>query len=375
MTRPIEALINVSAFLHNIEVLRKKAGDRFVWAVVKADAYGHGMPGLLEACRLADGIAVLDVSEAIKARELGWQMAILLIEGFFNPEDLKAIDDGAFETVIHSQWQIDELKAYKAQNVIKVHVKVNSGMNRLGFAPDKLKDAIDQLNKLPYIEVMDVVTHFANSETSYPDSGVLPVFKQLDRLKDIPDNLKKCYSNSGAVLWHDQKLVGDCAVRLGIAMYGISPDSAVTSKELGLIPVMTLRAGVIGMQDLIVGEAVGYGSKFVATRPTKIAVLACGYADGYPRQQVENRYVLIHGKRAPIVGSVSMDMITVDITEIPDVKEGDWAELWGPNLPVNEVAAAHGTIGYELVANLNWRVRRVYEEKELLTEALIKDKK
>ncbi|MCD8339716.1 MAG: alanine racemase, partial [Burkholderiales bacterium] len=346
MSRPIEAVIDKNAFLHNLGILREKAGKRFMWAVVKADAYGHGMLNLLDVCTGADGIALLDVSEAIAAREQGWARSILLIEGFFDPQDLPEIDKQAFEIVVHSQWQIDELKAYKAINVIKVHLKVNSGMNRLGFPPEKVEDALKQLREIPYVEVSDIVTHFANAESSYPKTGVLPVVKQLERLKDLPDDMKKCFSNTGAVLWHD---VGEeCAVRVGIAMYGISPDMNVTSKELNIIPVMTFKAGVLAIQDLKVGEAVGYGSKFVATRPTKIAVIACGYADGYPRQQVENRYVLINGKRAPLVGAVSMDMITADITDIPGVKEGDWAALWGKGLPVNEVAAAPVTIGFEV---------------------------
>ena len=330
-----------------------------MWSVVKADAYGHGLHGLLDAFELTDGLALLDVGEAIAVRKLGWKKPILLIEGFFNFEDLEQLDKYGIETLVHSAWQIEDLKKFKPENKIRVHIKLNSGLNRLGFLPSQACAVREELEAIPYVEVVDFVTHFANSEITYPKDGQLPVSGQLNKLVALRGtDCGKCFSNSGAILWHPE--AADGAVRAGIVLYGVSPDGNKTSEELGLTPVMTLRAGILGTQTLCPGDAVGYGSKFVADRPMRIAVLACGYADGYPRQKVENRYVLIHGKKAPLVGSVSMDMITVDITNIPEANPGDWAELWGKSLPVNEVAALHGTIGYELLANLNIRVSRKF---------------
>ncbi len=358
MSRPIQALIDKSALRHNLNFLRQKAGDRFMWAVIKADAYGHGMRKLLDVFDLADGVAVLDISEAVDARKLGWTKPILLIEGFFSAGDLPIVDSENLETLVHSNWQIEELKRYQSKNRIKLHVKVNSGMNRLGFMPDMIQSVLNQLRDVPNTEVVDLVTHFANSEINASPDVAVPVSKQLSRMQSIKVPYKPCFSNSGAILWHDE--VHDHAVRAGIAMYGVSPDMDVTSEELNLKPVMTLRSGILAIQNLAVGEATGYGSKFVATRPTKIAIIACGYADGYPRQVVENREVFVKGQRAKVVGGVSMDMIAIDVTDIPNVAVGDWVELWGNNIPVNEVAGAHATIGYELLANLNWRVERIY---------------
>ncbi|GAB1825530.1 alanine racemase [Turicimonas sp. TL08] len=359
MSRPIEALIDKHALQHNIALLREKAGKRFMWSVVKADAYGHGLHGLLDTFELTDGLALLDVDEAVAVRNLGWKKPVLLIEGFFTYDDLPKVDRYGIETLVHSDWQIEDLKKFSFENKVRVHIKLNSGMNRLGFLPARAKAVKEELEKIPMVEVVDFVTHFANSELTYPADGKLPVSGQLNNLVSLEGlACDKCFSNSGAILWHPE--AADGAVRAGIALYGVSPDGNKTSGELGLVPVMTLRAGILGTQNLQPGDAVGYGSKFVAKHPMRIAVLACGYADGYPRQKLEDRFVLIHGKKAPLVGSVSMDMITVDITDIPEAKPGDWAELWGKNLPVNEVAALHGTIGYELLANLNIRVKREF---------------
>lgn len=357
MPRPIEALIDRAALRHNITVLRKKAGDRFLWAVSKANSYGHGLEGLLASLDLADGLAVLDIGEAKLAREGGWRKPILLIEGFFDNSDLTLVDKCELDILLHSNWQLMMLKNHPFQSRIRAYVKVNSGMNRLGFSPADMPSIISTLASYGNLELCGLVTHFANAEADYPPDGICTVAEQMGKFVHV-EKLPSCLANSATILWHPE--IGGDAVRAGIALYGVSPTFSISSEELDLVPVMTLRSRILAIQELKSGDAIGYGSRYICSKPERIAVVACGYADGYPRQRNENRYVLIRGRKAPIVGGISMDMMTVNIDEIPEASEGDEVELWGRHLPVNEVAALHDTIGYEMLANLNERVPRTY---------------
>lgn len=357
MPRPIEAVIDRGAFRHNLQVLRKKAGERFLWAVSKANSYGHGLEQLLPSLELADGLAVLDISEAELARKSGWKKAIFLIEGFFDESDLSIVEEYDLEILLHSYWQIEALKKFPFQRRIRVHIKINSGMNRLGFSPQSAASIYSLLSGIEKLELSGLVTHFANAEADYPPYGVCTVKEQMSRFQSLGD-LPNCFANSAAILWHPE--VQGNAVRAGIALYGVSPSAKISSEDLGLIPVMTLRSKILAIQEIARGEAIGYGSRYTCKNPEKIAVVACGYADGYPRQTQENRYVIIRGKKAPIVGNISMDMMTVNIDAIPEATVGDEVELWGRQLAVNDVAALHDSIGYELLANLNERVPRSY---------------
>lgn len=356
MPRPIEAVINRDAFRHNLANLRERAGGRFLWAVSKANSYGHGLAALVPSLSLADGIAVLDLDEAARAREAGWKKPILLIEGFFDAEDLEIVDALALEILVHSHWQLEELKKFAFRQPVRAHLKVNSGMNRLGFAPEETPLLVKEVAEAG-LAFAGLVTHFANAEMDYPEDAICSVAQQLRNYAPL-SNWPSCMANSAALLWHPEA-EGE-AVRAGIAMYGVSPSASVSSEELGLIPVMTLTSRILAIQNLGPGQSVGYGSRHVTAAPARIGVIACGYADGYPRQANENREVVVRGKKAPIVGSISMDMTTIDLTRLPEAREGDEVELWGCQLPVNEVAEKHGTIGYELLANLNERVRRRY---------------
>lgn len=356
MPRPIEAVINRGAFRHNLANLRKRAGSRFLWAVSKANSYGHGLAALVPSLALADGIAVLDLDEAARAREAGWQKPILLIEGFFDASDLEIVDELGLEILVHSRWQLEELEAHVFRRPVRLHLKVNTGMNRLGFEPAEIP-ALARAVEGSFTSFAGLVTHFANAEHDYPNDAICSVGQQLRSYAPLAD-FPSCLANSAALLWHPEAQGG--AVRAGIAMYGVSPSDSVSSDDLGLVPVMTLKSRILAIQNLAAGQSVGYGSRHVTRAPARIGVIACGYADGYPRQAIENREVVVRGKRAPIVGSISMDMTTVDLTALPEASEGDDVELWGCQMPVNEVAARHGTIGYELLANLNERVRRRY---------------
>ena len=320
MPRPIYAEIDIQALKHNLARLRESVGDRTLWAVVKANAYGHGLENAVEAFADADGFATIDLCDAERARRAGWHKRVLLLEGFFDETDIEPLQDLDVETVVHSMWQIDILKRLQLREV-KVHIKVNSGMNRLGFLPVEVGTIYDLLT------CMGRLAHSATAA---------------------------CMANSAAILWHPE--VGGDGVRAGVALYGVSPDSHISSEELGLIPAMTLSAKIIAVQEIAPGEAVGYGSRWIAKRPTRVGIVACGYADGYPRSMPDGSPTWVEGAIAPLVGAVSMDMLEIDITDIPSAGLGSRVELWGRHLPVNRVAAAAGTIGYELICALARRV-------------------
>lgn len=354
MPRPIFAEIDLDALRHNLNRIREKANGRAVWAVVKANAYGHGLENAVQAFHQADGLATIDLCDAQRAREAGWQKRILLLEGFFDASDIEPLQALDVETVIHSPWQVEILRRSACRNV-KCHIKVNSGMNRLGFLPVEVNTVFDQLTRIAGVHVQGVVTHFANAEPSYHADKIASVARQLRRMGHLAQGQAiACMANSAAILFHDE--VGGNAVRGGIALYGVSPESHVTSEELGLIPAMTLSAKIIAIQEIPAGEAVGYGSRWVAQRPSRIAVVACGYADGYPRSMPDGAPVWVEGQRAPLAGAVSMDMLTIDITDIARADLGSVVELWGRHIPVNEVARHCGTIGYELLCALARRV-------------------
>ena len=354
MPRPIYAEIDLDALRHNLNVLRERAEGRTVWAVVKANAYGHGLENAVKAFEAADGLATIDLCDAERARRCGWKKRILLLEGFFDETDIEPLQTIGVETVIHSPWQIEILKRMNLKDV-RCHIKVNSGMNRLGFLPVEVNTVYDQLTAIKGVRVMGVVTHFANAEPSYLGDAPASVGKQLTRMGRLANGgTAACMANSAGILWHPE--VGGNAVRAGVALYGISPDAHITSEELGLVPAMTLCAKIIAVQQIAPGEAVGYGSRWIAKRPSRIAVVACGYADGYPRSMPDGSPVWVEGQIAPLAGAVSMDMLEIDVTDIPAATLGSTVELWGKHLPVNRVASACGTIGYELICALARRV-------------------
>ena len=277
MSRPISVLVHIKALQHNLKRMREAAQGRTLWAVVKANAYGHVLENAVKGFAEADGLALIEIREAQRARAAGWTKRILMIEGFFDASDVEHLETYGVEPVVHSRWQIELLKAVPHTD-LKVHVKINSGMNRLGFLPQQAREVIDEINAIKGVQVVDIVTHFANAEQSFEGEGPATVARQLSRMQPLLDSYQACMANSAATLLHPQ--VGGSGVRGGIVLYGISPDPAITSEELGLKPAMTLTAKIIAVREVAPGEAVGYGSRWVAQRPTRIAVVACGYADG-----------------------------------------------------------------------------------------------
>lgn len=356
MPRPLLATIHLAALQHNLSIVKKSTPNVRVWAVVKANAYGHGLARGMRAFAAADGLALIEIDNAARLRELGWQKPILLLEGFFHASDLDVIAACRLETAIHCDEQIDMLERASLAMPIDVHLKMNSGMNRLGFLPEKYRAAYARLRTIPGIRNITLMTHFANADDA-ANTG-LPLNEQVRRFQQATIDLpgQRSMSNSAAVLNHPE-LAADW-VRPGIMLYGGTPGGKSAS-ALGLLPGMSLTSEIIGIQYLNANESIGYGSRFITDKPMTIGVVACGYADGYPRHAPSGTPVIVDGIRTGIVGRVSMDMITVDLTGIPLAHVGSKVELWGNTLPIDEVANAAGTIGYELMCALAPRVQVV----------------
>jgi alanine racemase len=363
MPRPIEALIHPDAIAHNLSVARAHAPDARVWAVIKANAYGHGIERIFEALRGSDGLALLDLAEAERVRELDWRGPILLLEGVFEPRDLELCSRLNLWHAVHCTEQIDWLAAHKTHVPHRVFLKMNSGMNRLGFAATALRGAWARLNALPQVDEISLMTHFSDADGPRGIAHQVAAFAQATQ--DLPG--ERSLANSAATLRHcaDAGVRADW-VRSGILTYGSAPDFPEHDiQHWGLQPAMTLRSRVIGIQDLQAGDTVGYGSRYVAPSPMRIGIVACGYADGYPRHAPGDNDrgtpVLVNGVRTRTVGRVSMDMLAVDLTALPQAGLGSEVTLWGHGpagavLPIDEVAHPAGTIGYELMCALAPRV-------------------
>jgi alanine racemase len=306
-------------------------------------------------------------------RQAGWTKPILLLEGFFHEEDLPLVRRYQIDIAVHNTEQIDVLTEFSLRDAgkIRVHLKINGGMNRLGFKPDHAAAAFLRLQAIAGVEVVDMVMHFANADDEFNVN--LSLKEQLRRFALAQDAvavhapilgpitgslLPKCLSNSAAILL--QKGLKTDWIRAGIMLYGGSPTD-VPSTAFGLRPGMTLRSELIAIQELEAGDAVGYGSRFVAPAAMRIGIVACGYADGYPRQAPNGTPVLVDGVHTVLVGRVSMDMLTVDLTPVPQAHVGSSVVLWGEGLPIDDVAHAAGTIGYELMCAVAQRVPLVVQ--------------
>jgi alanine racemase len=369
MPRPILATVHLDALRHNLQQARRRAPDAQVWAVVKANAYGHGIERAFEGLRSADGFALLDLEEAQRIRALDWRGPILLLEGVFEPRDLELCSRLGLWHTVHCTEQIDWLAAHKTQAPHRVFLKLNTGMNRLGFTPTAFRAAWARLNALPQVDEISLMTHFSDADGPRGIAHQVATFEAVTA--DLPGERTLC--NSAAILRHaNSPLKGEGAVttlaadwvREGIALYGSAPDHPEhTAAQWDLCPAMTLSTRVIGVQTLQAGDTVGYGSAFTAEGPMRVGVVACGYADGYPRHAPTGTPVLINGVRSRVIGRVSMDMITVDLSPL-DTSAGMGAEvvMWGVSpatgavLPVDEVARSAGTIAYELLCAVAQRV-------------------
>jgi alanine racemase len=339
--------------------MRHAAPDARVWAVVKANAYGHGIERVFEGLRAADGFALLDLDEAQRLRGLGWRGPVLLLEGVFEARDLELCSRLDLWHTVHCEAQIDMLSRHKTQVPHRVFLKMNSGMNRLGLPPTKFRSAWTRLNQLPQVDEISLVMHFSDADGPKGIAEQMAVFTKTT--EDLPGERSTC--NSAALLrhGHDAAVAADW-VRPGIALYGSSPDFPEhDAAHWGLQAAMSLRSRIIATQSLQAGDTVGYGSTFTADAPMQVGVVACGYADGYPRHCATGTPVLVNGVRTRTLGRVSMDMLVVDLTSCPQAGLGSEVTLWGQAstgqvLPIDEVAQAAGTVGYELMCAVSARV-------------------
>lgn len=339
---------------HNLAQARAFAGPRFVWAVIKANAYGHGIERAVRAFDAADGVALLDLTEAQRARDAGWRKPILLLEGFFSPADLDLVHALQLTPVLHVREQLRMLELDRRSGPLSVYVKVNTGMNRLGFDAAELPGLLQELRADTRLHVASLMTHFANAEGG-GRAGLDDVAAQMRAFETAAAGCgaEWCVANSAALLLQPQ--MGH-AVRPGIMLYGGTPASGTAAATLGLRPAMRLTSELIAVRSLPPGATVGYGSRWSAARPARIGVVAGGYADGYPRIAPDGTPVWIRGRTVPLVGRVSMDMVTIDLTDLPDVGVGEPVELWGEHVPIDTVAELAGTVGYELMCALALRV-------------------
>jgi len=350
MPRPIRATFDTAALRNNLAVARARAPDSRVWAVVKANAYGHGLLRAVEALAGADGFALLDLEEAVRLRDAGVRKPILLLEGFFSLDDLALVVEHGLSVVIHSEEQVDMLVAAGFPTRIPLSLKLNTGMNRLGFSPEAFAIALERLQGCRMAGEITLMTHFADAD------GERGVREQLERFTKATRDLAlpRSLANSAALLRFPETHAD--WVRPGIMLYGCSPFADESAESLGLQPVMTLASELLAVRELDKGDRVGYGGAFVAPRRMRIGVVACGYADGYPRHAPDGTPVLVAGRRARTAGRVSMDMLTVDLSGVPEAAVGAPVTLWGEGLSADEVATAAGTISYELLCQLAARV-------------------
>lgn len=358
MPRPIRARIDLAALRRNYLLAKERSGGARAWAVVKADAYGHG---LLRAARafgdVADGFALLDLADGVALRDAGYRQPILLLEGFFEADDLAVCAEYGLTPAIHRIEQLEMIRAAALPVRLPVCLKLNTGMNRLGLTEAQLPAVRQALASSPAVGAVTLLTHFAEADGERGIDWQLANFARMRAAWPEAAAYPLSMANSAAILRHPQTAQGENGwVRPGIMLYGGSPFRDASADSLGLHPAMTLSSRIIGVQEIAPGERVGYGGLFEAARRTRVGIVACGYADGYPRHAPGGTPILVDGRRTQTLGRVSMDMLACDLTDLPQAGVGSAVTLWGEGLAADEVAAAAGTISYELFCALARRV-------------------
>lgn len=359
MSFAAQAVIDRQALRHNVALVRKTVGDSKIMACIKANGYGHDLSIVANA--LADqvnGFAVARLDEALTVRQGGWDQRVLLLEGFLDPRELEAIREHDLDIVVHHVSQLEALEQFALHHPasrMTAWLKIDTGMHRLGFSLSQAHEALQRLKDLPIIrQPMQVMSHFACAdELDHP--GMMQ--RQLGRWRSLalPPEHPVSLANSAALLaWPETHADW---VRPGMMLFGVSPFADRCGSELGLKPVMTLETRLIATNDVEAGEPVGYGASWETPEPMRLGVAAIGYGDGYPRHAPSGTPVWVNGREAALAGRVSMDLLTIDLRNAPDARVGDRVVLWGPDLSVERVAAAAGTIGYELVTRLASRVQ------------------
>jgi alanine racemase len=348
MPRPTVIQVHLDRLLNNFALAKRLHGGRLL-AVIKGNAYGHGDIVCARAlAQVADGFAVATMEEGVRLRDAGIPKPIVLLGGIFEPADWQEVVRHRFLPVVHHRWQIETLAQFPLDAPIPVWMKVDTGMHRLGFQPEDFPAAWADLKATNRVSEITVMTHFANADGTRADALDEPVRRFSQAMRGIEASTSLC--NSGTILGYPQTR-GDWG-RPGLMLYGVDPGVPGCTPRQSLQPVMTLRSAITAVRDIAVGESVGYGSIFTAQRPTRVGVIPCGYADGYPRSAAQGTPVAMDGGVvAPLIGRVSMDMITVDLTDLPQAGIGSTVELWGSEVPVATVAHNAGTVAYEVLCN------------------------
>jgi alanine racemase len=356
MTPAAYAELDLGAFEHNLSRLRVCAPEARIMAVVKANAYGHGLVRVASALPTADAFAVARVDEGVRLREAGIRQRIAVLQGFICPEELELHVRFELEPVIHSALQVELLEQRApAGTALGAWVKLDSGMHRLGLDPSEFADCYRRLSNCSQVRTpLPIMTHLANADVVTDTTTE----RQLDLFRCVATDAKeRAVANSAGLLaWQSSHAEW---VRPGLALYGVSPFPFRSGAQDGFRPVMTLKTRLIAIKNLRRGDAVGYGGDWICPHPTRMGIASIGYGDGYPRNAPSGTPVVVNGQRAPLIGRVSMDMISMDLTEHPDARVGDTVTLWGQGLPVEEVARHAATIPYVLLCNVTQRVSMI----------------
>jgi alanine racemase len=345
--RPLKAFINQASLQHNLATVKQLAPHSKIMSVVKANGYGHGLINVARGLNESDGFAVLTLNEAIDLREHGFEQDILLLEGAFEAYEISIAAKMHFNLVVHNLHQLQMIEKLKLNRPLDIHFKINTGMNRLGFNPQEAKEILKTLQNKSHFKSITLMTHFATADEPRGVDWQLSVFDDIAK----PFNFSRSVANSASIV-NFKKTHLDW-VRPGIMLYGASPIMGHKSSTLNIKPVMQLKSKIIAIQNLSKNDSVGYGESFKAKKDMRIAVVACGYADGYPRHAPTGTPVYVEGKKTSTVGRVSMDMLYIDVTNIPQASISSDVELWGEHIPVDEVAEKAGTVGYELLCAIS----------------------
>ncbi len=356
MSRPAKATINLNAIRANYRLAKQCSGGKAA-AIIKANAYGHGAVRVAQALSSeADAFGVACIEEALELRESGITTRIMLLEGVFTPDELSAVDRLDMTVVIHTQEQLTWLLAARPERPLAVMLKLDTGMHRLGFAPENVQAIYTQLAQCPHVGDITLMTHFSRADEV--DEAFTAT--QIARFQAAVATLKVPLSlanSAGVLAWPAARADW---VRPGIMLYGADPLDQPNAHSCQLQPAMSLTSALIAVRELAAGESIGYGARFTCEQPVRVGVVALGYADGYPRHAKDGTPVRVKGQKSRIIGRVSMDMLTVDLTAIPDAKVGDPVELWGDDVAANSVAAMSDTIAYTLFTGVTRRVPLVY---------------
>ncbi|MGD9601084.1 MAG: alanine racemase [Gammaproteobacteria bacterium] len=351
MTRPARVIFDAGAVRANLQVVKARAPGRRIMAIVKADAYGHGVVRMAHALDDVDALGVASIEEAVRLREAGIAGRIVLLEGPFDRQELPEIAIHRLESVVHTQEQVRMFAAHP--DPIALWIKVDTGMHRLGFAPAEVADVVNALGRTD--RTLRLMTHFASAHLV--DDPSVAAQAEAFRRVDGGGDFERCCANSSAIIaWPATHAEW---IRPGLMLYGVSPLADVSAQALGLRPAMTVASALIAVKRVAAGGAVGYGRGFVCPEDMDIGVVAFGYADGYPRHAATGTPVLVNGVRTQVIGEASMDMMAVDLRPVGGARAGDPVVLWGDGLPVEDIARAAGTIPYELLCRMRMRAQFV----------------